>query len=118
MAFSPGDVRTVGLFREADVGNYFEYSMADDYQVHIDLHTGMPVEYPHLVWVTTPRERIDCGYRRALVKKTVAYIVVDEDENGPVVERWKINQHSEFEFADRRPPSQRMLDKIADSIAN
>jgi hypothetical protein len=36
------------------------------------------------------------GYRYATVKKTVAYIVVDEDENGPVVEKWFLKKNNKY----------------------
>jgi hypothetical protein len=36
----------------------------------------------------------DSGWRYALVKKTVAYIVVDEDDTGrAVIEKWQIKGH-------------------------
>jgi hypothetical protein len=39
----------------------------------------------------------DSGYRYATVKKTVAYVVVDEDEFGlPVVEKWNIKQRRSY----------------------
>jgi len=37
------------------------------------------------------------GYRFAHVKKTVAVIVVDEDEFGlPVVEKWHLKKNNEY----------------------
>jgi len=43
--------------------------------------------YTHKLWTLD-------GYRYALIKKTVAYIVVDEDDAGlPVIEKWDIKQH-------------------------
>jgi hypothetical protein len=38
----------------------------------------------------------DSGWRYANVKKTVAYIIVDEDEGGPVLERWYIKQRRDY----------------------
>jgi len=39
------------------------------------------------------------GYRYALVKKTVAYVCVDEDDYGqPVVEKWHIKRHREYQI--------------------
>jgi hypothetical protein len=47
--------------------------------------------------VTTPREGIDSGYRYGKVLKTVAYIVVDEDDNGPIVMKWNVKEFREYE---------------------
>lgn len=92
MAFAPttvyqapaGDGSIIGQFREADTGNLFEYS---------ENRTGQFPEYPHLVWVTTPRTGIDSGFRFARVLKTRVYIAVDEDDNGPVEEKWITWRH-------------------------
>lgn len=45
------------------------------------------------MWVSE-RPINDSGWRYALVKKTVAYIVVDEDDSGrAVIEKWSIKGH-------------------------
>jgi len=36
------------------------------------------------------------GWRHGKVKKTVAYIITDEDENGPVLERWFLKSNKEY----------------------
>ena len=60
------------------------------------LSPGSRVTVPK-IWVTTPVEGIDCGYRYGTVKKTVAYLPVDEDEYGePVVEKWHIKQRRDY----------------------
>ena len=95
MAFAPttvyqdplGDGSIIGQFREADTGNLFEYS---------ENRTGQFPEYPHLVWVTTPREGIDSGFRFARVLKTRVYIAVDEDDNGAVEEKWLTRGHRTY----------------------
>jgi hypothetical protein len=86
-----GNGTIIGRFDEADTGNLFEYSANDD-----DFDFARP--YPHKVWVTTPRPGIDSGYRYATVLKTRAYVVVDEDENGPVIEKWFFKQNSHKEY--------------------
>ena len=80
----------IGIFTEKDTGNYFEFSLNDD--------MDMPEYYkfPHKVWVGGDRIGGDQGYRYAEVKSTVAYIVTDEDENGPVIEKWKIKGLKEY----------------------
>lgn len=86
--FNTGDSSIIGMFTEKEVGNYFEYSHNND---------GVMEDYPHLVWVTNPIEGIDQGYRYARVLKTVAYIVVDEDDYGrPVVEKWYIKDNRTY----------------------
>ena len=91
MAFAPytNDRRTIGIdskvlgqFREKEHDNLFEYS---------ENNTGMFEAYPHLVWVND-------GYRYATVKKTVAYIAIDEIEDGEfLVEKWSIKNFREYE---------------------
>lgn len=74
----------LGRFRHKETDCAFEYAerIEREYLAY----------YPHLVYVGPNGET-----RYALVLKTVAYIVVDEDEYGqPVVEKWKIKQHKEY----------------------
>jgi len=55
------------------------------------------MDYPHKVWVGGEGFCGMRGYRYANVKKTVAVIVVDEDEKGlPVVEKWHIKQNVRY----------------------
>jgi len=72
------DYQTIaGQFEEREVGNYFEYRV----NTRPDLS-----DMPHEIFVG-PHE--DTRFGRVL--KTVAYIVVDEDDAGePVVEKWDI----------------------------
>jgi hypothetical protein len=102
MAFAPssryyniGDGSIVGMFREKECDNLFEYTMAADYEEY-PVPNGKVVEFPHEIWVTEPWKH-DRGFRRGLVKKTVAYIVIDEDENGPVVEKWYLKDNNVYE---------------------
>ena len=74
-----------GQFIETEYGKYFEYDRLSD-----------SAEHPYRVWVTTPREGIDSGWRYAKVLKTVVHIVIDEDENGLVIEKWQIKRHSVY----------------------
>lgn len=76
----------VGIFIEQSVGNYFEFSLND---------VDTMGDWPHKVWVGGLVN--DQGFRFARVLKTVAYIVVDEDEMGqPVVEKWNIKSLKEY----------------------
>lgn len=78
----------IGCFTEKEVGNYFEYS--ENNRCFMDFHK----DYPHIVWVGSVGDQ---GYRYAHVKKTVAYIVVDEDEYGlPVVEKWDLKKNVRY----------------------
>ena len=91
MAFHTYTEAPVGRFVERDTGNYFEYSINEDM---MDLGCEWAAEeYPHKVWVGGERIGGDQGFRYAIVKKTVAYIVTDEDENGPVVEKWYLKKN-------------------------
>lgn len=80
MAFAPFEIRTVGCFIEAGIKKLFEFDKASDRE-----------DYPFRVWVTSPVKGIDSGWRYAKILKTVAYIVVDEDDNGDVVEKWNLS---------------------------
>jgi len=89
MAFWTHTEAPVGCFVEKEVGNYFEYSLNDDFVFCKD--------FTHKVWVGGLVN--DQGYRYANVKKTVAYICVDEDDYGqPVVEKWDIKGHKQYGF--------------------
>lgn len=75
----------IGVFVEKEAGNHFEYSLNDD-------QIPFGEEFPHKVWVHD-------GYRYADVKKTVARIVVDENEYGqPVIEKWYIKGHRQYQI--------------------
>lgn len=69
-----------GMFEERDHRHVFEYIKTDG--LFAD-----PEEFPHKIFVGPAAAET----RYARVLKTVAYVVVDEDENGePVVEKWNI----------------------------
>tara|TARA_Y100000389_G_scaffold31859_1_gene27019 strand:+ start:15537 stop:15809 length:273 start_codon:yes stop_codon:yes gene_type:complete len=80
----------IGVFTEKDVGNMFEFSKNEESQFN---------DYPHKVWVGGKGVCGMTGWRYALVKKTVAYIVVDEDEHGnPVTEKWQIKGKKDYVY--------------------
>jgi hypothetical protein len=74
-----------GSFIEKSHGKTFEYGR----RVYDYSNGFAPLsDFPHIVFVG------DRSFRYAKVKKTVVYIVVDEDDNGnPVVEKWDIKNH-------------------------
>jgi len=78
---------------------YFQHSNGVDfaYEANNPADSWLPVvNYPHRVWVSCNPIN-DSGWRYANVKKTVAYIVVDEDDHGqPVIEKWSIKNHRNF----------------------
>ena len=83
----------IGVFVEKEVGNYFEFSNNDNPYGVSDVK-----DFPHKVWVG---DTIGQGFRYANVKKTVAYIVTDEDEYGnPVVEKWFIKGKRDYVIHD------------------
>ena len=92
MAFYTYTKDPIGQFVERDTGNYFEYSANDESMNVIWIR-----DFPHKVWVGGGGVCGMTGYRYANVKKTVAYIVVDEDEFGlPVVEKWYLKSNKEY----------------------
>jgi len=91
MALAPMNVENVlGEFTEKEFGNYFHYSE------NLDRKEGCEEWccFPHLVWVG------GCSgfqYRYATVKKTVAYVVTDENDDGsPVIEKWFLKKNVEY----------------------
>ncbi len=74
-----------GSFVEKDHGMTFEYAE----RRHPD--DSFAPEMPHIIYVGCNQE-----VRLAKVLKTVAYVVVDENENGPVIEKWNIRNHREY----------------------
>ena len=92
MAYAPSSlypIREGGSFVEKSCGKFFEYDLVPAGESTGD-HAASVSGYPHRVWVSENPVN-DSGWRYALVKKTVAYIVTDEDENGqPVVQKWSI----------------------------
>lgn len=75
--------KTIGIFKEKSTGNWFSYLERK--------HTNnfAPIaDYPHIIDVLD-------GTRFARVLKTVAYIIVDEENDGtPVVEKWSIKRYT------------------------
>ena len=85
----------IGCFVERDTGNYFEYSINDE--TYEGAPVGFALNYPHKVWVGGLGVAGMSGWRFAKVKKTVAYVVVDEDEYGlPVLEKWYLKSNKEY----------------------
>jgi len=81
--FAPINVNTLGQFKNT-YGKIFDYAAATERH----LFPG----YPHVVYVGPFAEE-----RFALVKGTVAYVVVDENDDGSaVVEKWNIKGHRKY----------------------
>jgi hypothetical protein len=80
---------TVGQFTERSVGKTHEYSNVP--AGYFREWGGNWSMFKHKLWTLD-------GHRYALIKKTVAYIVVDEDDAGlPVIEKWDIANHKNWE---------------------
>ena len=77
-----------------------------EYQPLAELDSNMAEwagsEFPHAVWVGgggVDGKSGPCGmvgYRAGMVLRTVAYVVVDEHEGKPVVEKWNIKKHNTY----------------------
>ena len=89
MAYYTHTVDPIGVFVEKDTGNYFEYSDIGNDPMQHDEQGG----FTHKVWVG---DTIGSPFRYAIVMKTVAYIAVDEDEDGPVVEKWHLKKNTTY----------------------
>lgn len=91
MSFAPFKTTDVvlGSFREKEFDLLFEYSQDPKAKPPLD-------DFPVKVWVTPAGNSIP-EFRWAKVLKTVAHVVVDEDAEGkPVVEHWKIKDHTHY----------------------
>lgn len=72
--------KTIGAFKEKEHGHWFEYRETSDEWA---LEQGLTHEIA-----------VADGKRYAKVKKTVAYVAIDEDDYGKaIIEKWKIAQH-------------------------
>ena len=101
MAFAPVDIKVSGSFTEKEFGNLFEFYTIDGQAVgsveaDIDAAWAEQLGATHLVFIGTGNIPGLLPYRYAKVKKTAAYIAVDEDENGIVWEKWDIKWHRMF----------------------
>jgi hypothetical protein len=77
----------LGSFIERERGHRFEFATRDPLRVRF-----FAPEFPHAVFVGPFSEE-----RAALVMRTVAYIVTDEDAAGfPVVEKWEIKNRRDY----------------------
>ena len=84
----------IGNFIEKEHGNNFEYSVNEEQDAYSLSLVG---DYPHKVWVGSLQIGGDSGWRYALVKKTVVYIVTDEaDDGSPVVQKWNIKNNTQY----------------------
>lgn len=97
MSFAPlsehNKQNVLGRFVEVSRGNTFEYSVNDVGLILAPAaHGGKNIEYKHKIWVGPNAEE----FRFANVGKTVAHVIVDENENGFVTEKWVIKQHREY----------------------
>jgi len=99
MAFAPhleiGYKRILGAFIERESGNTFEFSAAKPSELVGNAESPYPFPgYEVKVWVGP-----DANFRWADVKKTVAYIVVDEDAAGnPITQKWDIKKHRTYRY--------------------
>ena len=86
----------VGEFRSSESDKLFYYAKdvtKEFYQFPIELR----MMYPDVVEVSPDPKHKMFKNRAAKILKTVAYIVVDEDDTGKyIVEKWKIKQHKTF----------------------
>jgi hypothetical protein len=92
VSFDRGDKSILGGFYEKEHGNWFEFSRNDDGKTFSA--DGFMAMFAHKVWVG---DVVGQGFRYANVKKTVAYVCVDEDEFGtPVMEKWQLKKNNEY----------------------
>ena len=89
MAYHTYTENPIGVFVEKDTGNHFEYSLNENKFQGFGL--------PHKIWVGGEGVCGMRGWRWGTVKKTVAYIITDEDDYGrPVTEKWHLKKNTEY----------------------
>ena len=77
--------RVLGCFDHAKYGTFFEYADRTSF------NGPWAADRPHVLFMS------DGSTRFATVKRTVAYVIVDEDGDGsPVVEKWRIKRHRHY----------------------
>ena len=77
-----------GCFNNSETGAVFEYATRTAFD------GDWAADYPHIVFMS------DDSTRYATIKKTVAYVVVDETDTGqPIAERWAIKRHRQYPTA-------------------
>jgi hypothetical protein len=88
---SANTINLLGEFQESEFGNWFSYKENVDQDFHSSWMYSMG--YTSLVSVGPEGGQ----WRYAKVLKTVAHVVVDENEVGmPVVEVWQLKKHNIF----------------------
>jgi hypothetical protein len=78
------DPLVLGCFKHRETNTLFEFA---ERRWHDDLFAPAAC---HVIYTLE-------GPRLARVLKTVAHVVVDEDENGPIWEHWQIKQYREYD---------------------
>ena len=76
--------KILGCFVNKETNAVFEYTS----RFHPD--DSFAPKMKHTIFVGNDQTRL------ATVLKTIVYVVVDEDENGPVVEKWHIKAHRHY----------------------
>lgn len=91
MAFAAGGMMIVtGCFNHKETGRHFDFSNALDVFT-VTEKSGKVHLFPHRVYVGPEGKET----RMARVLKTVAYVIVDETDDGQmVVEKWPIKKHT------------------------
>ena len=80
--------KIIGSFTEKDHGNHFEFK-------EVECPMWKQQGCTHEVAVGGAH---GCHYRGAIVKKTVAYIAIDEGTHGEAIwEKWQIKKRFDFE---------------------
>jgi len=76
-----------GYFRESETDNFYEYAAHNNF-----IEDTVYPDFQCRVFVDN-----EGSWRYAKIFKTVAYVVVDEDERGePVIEKWQIKNHHKY----------------------
>lgn len=100
MAYAQHSIKTGGQFVEKEYGKLFEYStdVAEhgwDNKFSSDEENKLAASCTHVVYVG-PAFNGKVDTRLAIVKKTVAYVLVSDENDRAVFEKWNIKNHKEY----------------------
>ena len=77
--------QVLGCFDNSEYDTFFEYANRTEFD------GDWAEDHPHIIFMS------DGSVRYATIKKTVAYVVIDEAIDGnPITEHWAIKRHRQY----------------------
>ena len=100
MAYAQHTIKTGGCLIEKEYGKIFEYStdVAEhgwDNRFSSEEENKLAASCTHVVYVG-PSFDYSVSTRLAIVKKTVAYVLVSDENDRAIFQKWYIKNHNEY----------------------